>query len=372
MYREVSTYRTLNHPRIPKLLETNVECYEDMEYKLYLVTELVEGQTLERVVEDNGPLTADVGIQLVIQLLDIVDYCHGNDTVHRDIKPDNILVRAGETYLVDFGLSFNKNDAPARGTPSEDELGNRFCRLPELSVSSRAKRDPRSDVTFCVGILLYVMSGKMPAVLTDEEGRMPHQRDDIRKALEANVPANLLAQVLSLFDRSFQTRLSSRWETAAALRSELKGLLKPWSEDKANAEKLREQVRKYIDQPHVQHSTQMNAKIEGLLRHVNDVANRVRSQMAGSFTLSQTGHSVVDNIGQTWLMLQHPGRPKREDLWVKFQIDASGSELVISALYKDKRELLGRTSLDNPNHQQKATDDNIEALFYRQVSDLIS
>jgi eukaryotic-like serine/threonine-protein kinase len=371
MFREVSTYRTLNHPRIPKLLDTNVERFEDTKYKLYLVTELIEGETLERLIEGQGPLDVEPGIRLVIHLLDIVDYCHSNDTVHRDIKPDNIIVANGEPYLVDFGLSFNKNDAPAHGTPSQDELGNRFCRLPELSVGSGAKRDPRSDVTFCAGILLYVLTAKMPAVLIDEEGRMPYQRDSIRNALESNLPAQLIASVLALFDRSFQMRLSSRWETAAQFRGELERLLEPPRAHEGDVERLRAQVHKYADQPHVQHSTQSNAIIQGLLRRIHKVADQTKSKLGGAFEVSQTGYNVSENRGETWLVLQHPGRPKADDLWVKFRVDAVGSELVISAVYKDKEVSLGRMPLGGA-HDHKSTEENIEALFYRQMSDLIS
>jgi serine/threonine-protein kinase len=95
MFREVACYRTLNHPSIPKIIETNVDRYEDPQYKLYLVTELIEGATLERVIEDKGPFPADIGIPLVIRLLEVVEFCHDNDTVHRDIKPDNILLKDG-------------------------------------------------------------------------------------------------------------------------------------------------------------------------------------------------------------------------------------------------------------------------------------
>src|SRR5215831_18761017 len=125
MYREVAAYRTLNHPAIPKVIDTNVEKYEDTSYKLYLVTEWIKGTTLERTIEENGVFSYEVAIQLVIRLLDIVEYCHANDTVHRDIKPDNVILNDGDPtapFLIDFGLSFNKEDPPAIGTPSEEEL----------------------------------------------------------------------------------------------------------------------------------------------------------------------------------------------------------------------------------------------------------
>jgi len=374
MFREVACYRTLNHPSIPKLIETNVDRYEDLQYKLYLVTELIEGATLEPIIEDKGPLPADVGIPLVIRLLEVVDYCHNNDTVHRDIKPDNILLKHGDPtalFLVDFGLSFNKNDPPQAGTPSNDELGNRFCRLPELASSSRAKRDPRSDVTFCAGILLYVLTSCIPAVLMDEQGEMPHQRGAMKSAL-SSLSADLRSSLLLLFDRAFQQSLSNRWQTAADLREELTRLMEPPSKEKESYDALRERVHAYTRQPHIQEATQIHASIEAALNLLNKLSRRVRDEEGGKFEYNQAGSDLkAQSHGGIWLALSNVAKKQPVEHWIKFRVEAIGPELVISAIYKDSTFSLWRTDLSSPTYGREF-ENRVKELFYRQMADVIA
>ncbi len=346
MFREVAAYRTLAHSAIPRIVDTNVEEYEDLGYKLYLVTELIEGATLERMIEDKGPLPPDISIPLVIRLLDVVEFCHNNDTVHRDIKPDNVILKDCDTaqiFLVDFGLSFNKDDPPQSGTPSDEELGNRFLRLPELSASSRVKQDPRSDVTFCAGILFYAVTGKIPALLMDEEGKMPHQREVIREALIAAVPAELLSRLLLIFDRGFQPTLSQRWQSAGELRKELKLLLEPSRNGGHDYEALRERVRAYTDQPHVQAATRVHTSITDALAVVTKICSRIRLEEGGKFEANQTGHNMKSpNYG----------------------------ELVLSASYRDATTTLLRTGLESPAYD-KEFEARVKKVFYEQMLDLL-
>lgn len=139
MHREVGAYETLSHPRLPRLVESNSQHFDDSEYKLYLVTEYVEGPNLSEFVLDKGPLVAEQAIALTLAALEVVNYCHDEECVHRDIKPDNIVLRDGNPespMLVDFGLSFNTSQQLDLSTELDQELGNRFLRLPELQIDS--------------------------------------------------------------------------------------------------------------------------------------------------------------------------------------------------------------------------------------------
>jgi serine/threonine-protein kinase len=375
MFREVTAYQTLDHLSIPKIIDTNVERYHDLAYHLYLATEFIEGATLERIVEDKGLLAPNIAIQLVIRLLEIVEFCHSNDIVHRDIKPDNVILKdcdPTQIFLVDFGLSFNKDDAPQHGTPSDEELGNRFCRLPELSASSRAKQEPESDVTFCAGILLYALTGKIPALLVDEDGRMPHQRPAIKDALAAAVTPDMLLRMQLIFDRSFQNRLSQRWQSAEELRKELKLLLELPRNDRQDYEALRERVRAYTDQPHVQAATRVHTSIASALQVAMKICGRIRDEEGGKFETNQTGHDTKSpNYGETMLALTSVANKRPLEHWVKFRAEAVGNELVISATYKDSTSTLLRTDLENPVYD-KEFETGVKKVFYQQMSNVLS
>jgi len=177
MHREVTALQTLDHPGIPKLLDSNSSEF-DSESVLYLIMEYIEGPTLAEVV-GNGTLSLTDAQRLLLGLLEILEYTHRRGIVHRDIKADNVILgdgRAEKPVLIDFGLSFNKEEELSSPlTHSGQQLGNRFLVLPELQLTSSLQRDPRSDLTQCVGVLFYAVTGVVPVALMDESSRLPHQ-----------------------------------------------------------------------------------------------------------------------------------------------------------------------------------------------------
>jgi len=179
---------------------------------------------LAEYVRQNGPRPAAEAIGTTIQLLDILAYAHGEDAVHRDVKPENVILRNGDPQqpaLVDFGLGFlahDESDGPE--THAGQEIGNRFLRLPEFVAGSTNKRDPRSDVTLCLGILLFLLTGRYPRTLSDDTGKPPHARDEDRIALKALINCDVWA-LLDVFDRGFEPSINARWQSAEELKKAL-------------------------------------------------------------------------------------------------------------------------------------------------------
>ncbi len=223
MHREVAALSTLDCPGIPRLIESNSDQFAT-DVPLYMVAEFIEGKTLSEILDPAQPMAIVDAINLVLKLLETLQYCHNLGIVHRDIKPDNIIIRCNDIsapVLIDFGISFNEYDTDNTTlTPAWQQLGNRFLALPELQVNSSMQRDPRADITQCCGILFFAIVGSPPVTLLDHEGRMPHQRPESQKTLSKS-PSDLLAKVNRIFDRAFGTHIEYRWQSIPELQQAL-------------------------------------------------------------------------------------------------------------------------------------------------------
>jgi hypothetical protein len=225
MHRESEALRTLSHPGIPKLLDSNTSEFAGTT-PLYMVIDLIDGPTLEKQVE-HGVFTMPEAIALTVRLVEIVAYCHERSFGHRDIKPDNILMRGGskqDPVLIDFGLSFNLDEEQPIGTATEQQIGNRFLALPELATPGSEKRDPRSDLASCCGIFYFAVSGHQPMTLRDGENKAPHERRDFARVLDA-LPERPRTLVSLLLGRGFMYTTDQRYQDAAELRADLEGIL---------------------------------------------------------------------------------------------------------------------------------------------------
>ena len=224
--RECAAIETLDHQRLPHYLDGNPGQFRTTE-RLFLVTDYIEGPTLAKAISSRL-LSHDDAIRLTIELLHTIEYVHSCDVVHRDIKPDNIILVNGSPanpVLVDFGLSY-REDMNALSTASIQQLGNRFLHLPELQVQSGDKRNPITDISQLVGILLYCLTGENPVCLLDEQRQLPHQRDRVLTALKRH-PIDVVKSLLPVFDRGFQQSLPERWTSAKQLRSRLESIIAP-------------------------------------------------------------------------------------------------------------------------------------------------
>lgn len=215
MRREVVSLETLDHQGVPRLIASNSDRFKDRKVPLYLVVEHIQGVTLETHIVQNGPLSLEAALGFIRALLEVVQYCHAQGVIHRDIKPDNIVLRDARTdspVLLDLGLSFNADDDESLATASGQQLGNRFLHLPELQLSGPARRDGRSDVTQAIGVFLYCLTGSRPVTLSDHLGNKPHQQQAVRDALGGQSERSL-TRLRRLFDRAFELQIDRRLQT---------------------------------------------------------------------------------------------------------------------------------------------------------------
>lgn len=196
--------------RIPSIVDDNMS-------QNYYVMDYIEGVNLQYVRNDgNRKGSFDEIMTAMMQLLNIVDDYSRRGIVHRDIKPANIICKNGhidDLYLVDFGIAFNRKDEQELTTINE-HLGNRFLDLPELKIGN--KRDIRSDLTSCVGILFYMLTDSNPTVLINAEEKMPHQTEKGIMRLQW-VGSRNLRILYEVFDKGFQVNIEERFQTVSDL-----------------------------------------------------------------------------------------------------------------------------------------------------------
>jgi len=100
--REAATLKTLHHPRIPRFIASFHEG-DGVQLRLYLAAEFIEGESLAARIA-RGPLCESELRDIATQALQVLVYLHQLGLLHRDIKPDNFIVRpGGDLVLVDFG-----------------------------------------------------------------------------------------------------------------------------------------------------------------------------------------------------------------------------------------------------------------------------
>lgn len=272
MFLEVNALRILDSINIPKLIDSNVEQYEDLKTELYMISEYFKGPTLEDWMKKNGRMNFDTAVEFCLSIGKTLAYCHALGIYHRDIKPDNIILRDGnpvDPCLIDFGLSFNENEKiVVNVTPGWEQIGNRFLLLPELRVSQSNKHDPRSDVTTLVGLLIYALTGEEPSSLDDGSDAKPHQRPKEKEILGNLSPTKL--RILNLiFDIGFNTDVNTRWQSIESLLEYIVDLSKAEEEGKdMDIEKKLESINQRIkDTPEYKKAEQ----ISNILSRVTEI-----------------------------------------------------------------------------------------------------
>lgn len=150
--REFRMLKSLRHPNIVALLDTNRQGKQP-----FLVFEYVEENVLECLMQSKVGLPEDAVRRYMFQLLRALEYCHLNNIIHRDVKPENILIsKSGALKLCDFGFA-RSITASAKYT---DYVATRWYRAPELLVGD-VHYTPAVDV-WAVGCLLAELSDTQP------------------------------------------------------------------------------------------------------------------------------------------------------------------------------------------------------------------
>jgi serine/threonine protein kinase len=155
--REAKAAARMTHAHIVRVFEAG----QDGPHH-FIASALVEGRTLSAMVPEGG-MEASEAAQLLIQLANALDYAHRQGVIHRDVKPDNILVdEQGHLYLTDFGLAALTGLSDARLTQTGDLLGTPSYMSPEQAAGEWESVGPAADVYAAGAVLYYALTGRAP------------------------------------------------------------------------------------------------------------------------------------------------------------------------------------------------------------------
>jgi eukaryotic-like serine/threonine-protein kinase len=149
--REAQSAARLSHPNIVNVYDVG----QDGSVR-YIVMEHIEGPNLKELIRRQGPFTVDGAAFVIRQIANGLDFAHARDLVHRDIKPQNILVdNNGNVKVVDFGIAKGLSDSNL--TEAGTGMGTVHYVSPEQARGEQAT--PTSDV-YSTGVVLYEMLTK--------------------------------------------------------------------------------------------------------------------------------------------------------------------------------------------------------------------
>ena len=246
--REARTTVRLRHPNIAQFFDLTM----DDEGNAFVVMEFVDGVTIERLVEQAGPLPPPLAVYLAIQSLEALSYLHRRSIIHRDVSPDNLMVTVGEeggphVKLIDLGIAKilgGQSKLTATGT----FLGKvRYASPEQFRAQNSDSIDARSDL-YSMGIVTYEMlTGMHPIRGSDLSsliaGHLIHPPIPFAESDRAGrVPDDLRAIVT----RSLEKRPEDRFAGAAEFVAELSAVAARYPLDCGESSDL---IRRLVSRP---------------------------------------------------------------------------------------------------------------------------
>ncbi|HUQ80684.1 MAG TPA: protein kinase [Gemmatimonadaceae bacterium] len=210
--REIRLAARLQHPHIVPLLAAG--SVGDLPY---YVMPYIDGESLRTRLSRDGELPLAEAVKLLGEVIDALDYAHRHGVVHRDIKPDNILLTEHHAVVTDFGVAKAVSDATGdvHLTATGVALGTPAYMAPE-QIAGEPNVDHRADIYATGSLAFEMVTGLQPfrgattqAILAAHMTQAPPSLATLRQG----IPAALDAIVL----RCLEKRPADRWQTAAEI-----------------------------------------------------------------------------------------------------------------------------------------------------------
>ncbi len=276
--REAQTAAQLNHPNIVPIFSV-----DERAGLVYFVMALVEGENLGgRLARERRPALTEV-TRTLREVADALGYAHARGIVHRDIKPDNILLDAatGRAMVTDFGIA-RAAEGDSRLTVTGIAVGTPTYMSPEQALGER-EVDGRCDQYSLAVVAYQMLTGEPPFAATNTPAMLLKHISEPPAPLRESRP-DLPAAVVVAVEKALAKKPSERWPTAYAFRDALtaEGVVLPVAPREMSPEQLRQSAA--WKRPAVSRDNQRRAPLaqpapvprplaEGVQRRAKGVAN---------------------------------------------------------------------------------------------------
>jgi len=218
--REVQVLQRLQHPNV-----IPIRAFGEERGRPYLVMSLIEGKTLEDLVEARGPLPPSMVAEIGRKLASALHAAHELGILHRDVKPDNVLLRTdGDVVLTDFGLAKDVALEESQLTVEGGFMGTPGFVAPEQATGDGKLIGPATDVYGLGATLYYALTGRPPvegSTLFEIMNNM-HKPPTRIRSLRSDVPKDLAL----LVQRCLKQELSERYRSCGVLERDLDDYLR--------------------------------------------------------------------------------------------------------------------------------------------------
>ena len=213
--REIELTAALHHPNILPLFDSG-----EADGLLFYVMPHVEGETLRDRLRREGRLSVTDALQLAEEISAALDFAHRHGIVHRDVKPENILLQDDRAIVADFGIALSEA-AAERVTATGMSVGTPHYMSPEQALGQR-EIDGRTDV-YALGAILYEMlTGAPPFTGTNAQAIVARVLTE-KPVPPAKLRPEVSGQVSQAVITALQKQANDRFPTAAAFRAAFTG-----------------------------------------------------------------------------------------------------------------------------------------------------
>ena len=221
---EIRVTARLQHPHILPLFDSGAvpATARGDEGLLWYVMPFVEGETLRARLAREGRLPVNVAVQLAREMADALDHAHRNGIVHRDVKPENVLLQGDHALVADFGIALALEHAGGdRLTRTGIAIGTPQYMAPEQASGERAI-DARADVYALGAVLHEMLAGESPFAASSRAAVLWRVRNEPATAL-ATHRIDVAPFLDAAVARAMAKRPEDRFSSAAAFAGALTG-----------------------------------------------------------------------------------------------------------------------------------------------------